>query len=230
MRIGTVLGAGAGAVVLVVLALAAPASGRALRACPKVATKSGKVTNIHTELGCGYTRKKLRSLLRRGAERIPEVHKHSGRWGCRLNDVTWTCRKYPRHGTPGKRIRFRLTVVVGPGDGGPPPPVNPLARCVTLWNGDTSNRAVYGYHFYTSHNIRRLWVYLLASGRCAVIGVVPADDYEYGLDGEVSKPEGGWVLMNEVPELGDPKAVQAQAPAKANASLNADYSIALDKP
>jgi len=63
-----------------------------------------------------------------------------------------------------------------------------------------------------------------------VIGVVPADDYEYGLDGEVSKPEGGWALMNEVPELGDPKAVQAQAPANANASLNADYSIALDKP
>ena len=34
--------------------------------------------------------------------------------------------------------------------------------------------------------------------------------------------------MNTVPELGDPKAVQAQAPANANATLNADYSISLD--
>ena len=209
------------------MALAGAASGSTLRACPKLTTTAGKVTNIHTELGCRYTRRKVRSLLRHGADRIPDVHRRSGKWGCRLGDVTWTCRKYPRHGPPGKRIRFRLTVEVG---SGPPPPVNPLARCVTLWNDDAGNRAVYGYHFYQAHNIRRLWVYLLASQRCAVIGVVPANDYEYGLDGEVSNPAGGWVLMNSVPELGDPKAVQAQAPANANANLNPDYSISLDKP
>lgn len=230
MRIWWILAAGVASIALMGLGGAPGVAAGTLRACPKLTTSAGKVTNIHTELRCGYARKKVRSLLHRGADRIPEVRKHSGRWGCRLGDVTWTCRKYPKHGRAGKRIRFRLTAEAGGGTPPPPAPVNPLARCVTLWNDDEGNRAVFGYHFYQAHNIRRLWVYILPSTRCAVIGVVPASDYEYGLDGEVSNPAGGWVLMNAVPELGDPKAVQAQAPANANANLNVDYSVSLDKP
>lgn len=230
MRIWSILAAGAASLALIGLGAPAGAAGARLHACSKFTTPAGKVTRVRSQYGCAYTRKKLRVLLHRGAERIPDPRRHSGKWGCRLGDVTWTCRKYPRHGAAGKRIRFRLTVEIGSGGDGPPPPVNPLTRCVKLWADDVGNRAVYGYHFYQAHGIRRLWVYLLPSQRCAVIGVVPPDDYEYGIDGEVSNPAGGWVLMNTVPELGDPRAVQAQAPANANATLNADYSISLDKP
>ena len=70
----------------------------------------------------------------------------------------------------------------------------------------------------TTHGIRRLWVYTLPSGRCAFIGVVPTSDLEYGNDGEVSVAGGGWAFMSDVPELGDPKAVQAQAVPNANAT------------
>jgi hypothetical protein len=230
VRSWTILTAGAASLALIAGLPASPATA-GLRSCPKLVTKAGTVTNFHSEYGCTYARKKLRSLLKRGAARIPDARKHSGRWGCKLGTVTWTCRMYPRHGLAGKRIRFRLTVTSGGGP--PPPPVNPLTRCVAQWDNDVGNRAVYGSHFYApppGHNIRRLWVYVLPSGRCAVIGVVPPDDYEYGIDGEVGNPDGSWVLMNMVPELGDPKAVQAQAPANANASLEADYSIVLDKP
>jgi hypothetical protein len=234
VRIRSILAAGAASLALIGLGAPAGASGARLHACPKLTTSAGKASRIRSEYGCAYTRRKLRALLRHGADRIPDVRRHSGKWGCRLGDVTWTCRKYPRHGAAGKRIRFRLTVEVGSGGDGTPPPVNPLARCVKLWADDIGNRATLGYHFYEQppkgHGIRRLWVYLLPSQRCAVIGVVPPGDYEYGLDGEVSNPAGGWVLMNTVPELGDPKAVQAQAPANANAALTADYSIVLDKP
>jgi hypothetical protein len=83
------------------------------------------------------------------------------------------------------------------------------------------------YHFYSHHSIRRLWAFQLPSGRCAFIGVVPPEDLEYGNDGEVSVPGGGWAFMTDVPELGDPKVVQSQAPANANATLSSDGSVSL---
>jgi len=131
-----------------------------------------------------------------------------------------------------RRIHFVLTVQVGD-DSTPPPPTtlptpNPLQRCVDLWNNDPVNRALIGYHFYYHHSIRRFWVYRLPSGRCAFIGVVPASDLEYGNDGEVSVPTGGWAFMADVPELGDPKLVQDQATANSNATLSGDESVRLD--
>jgi len=187
-------------------------------------------TRIRTNYGCSYARTKLQGLLHKGVNRIPTSRTHSGRWGCTSGDVAWTCRRYLREGRQAKRIRFVLTVQVG---GEPPPPVtlptpNPLQRCVDLWNGDPVNRALIGYHFYYDHSIRRFWVYVLPSGRCAFIGVVPASDAEYGNDGDVSVPTGGWAFMADVPELGDPKVIQDQAPANANATLSADESVKLD--
>jgi hypothetical protein len=108
------------------------------------------------------------------------------------------------------------------------PTPNPLQPCVDLWNGDAVNRALIGYHFYYNHSIRRFWVYQLPSGRCAFIGVVPISDAEYGNDGDVSVLTGGWAFMADVPELGDPKVVQDQASANANATLSADESVKLD--
>jgi hypothetical protein len=50
-----------------------------------------------------------------------------------------------------------------------------------------------------------------------VIFAFPLDDPYYttkfGTDGEVRTPEGsGWQLMNNLPELGNPTAVQQEAP------------------
>jgi hypothetical protein len=189
-------------------------------------------TRIRTNYGCSYARKKLEDLLHKGVNRIPRSRARSGRWGCTSGDVGWTCRRYLRGGRHTRRIRFVLTVQVGGGSMPPPPTTlptpNPLQRCVDLWNGDPVNRALIGYHFYYDHSIRRFWVYQLPSGRCAFIGVVPASDPEYGNDGDVSVPTGGWAFMADVPELGDPKMVQDQATANANATLSADESVKLD--
>ena len=212
----------------------APSSAAArpgLRSCvdtqQQVKKSSLLVTHIRTNYPCSYARRKLRALLRRGVDAIPESKAHSGRWGCSAGP-SWTCRKYPRHGKPSKRIRFRLTVQRSSGSGPPPnPAANPLQACVDLWNGDAANRALIGYHFYYHHGIRRLWVYKLPSGRCAFIGVVPTSDLEYGNDGEVSVAGGGWAFMSDVPELGDPKAVQAQAVPNANATIGASGAVTL---
>ncbi len=215
---------------------------RVFHACPKLRTRTGKVTNIRTQYGCVYTRTKLRALLRKGVDGIPEPRLHSGRWGCRLASLTWSCRKYPRRGKAGRRIRFRLDVEIETGGGSPPSsggappssgdgsgPVSALERCADLWNADEQNRALFGYHIYTHHGVRRLWVFELPqSKRCAVIAVVPATDPEFGNDGEVRNVSGGWTFMRDVAELGDPVAVQTQAPTGANASLNPDYTITPD--
>jgi hypothetical protein len=189
-------------------------------------------TRIRTDYGCSHARRKLSGLLHKGVARIPRPRAHSGRWGCRSGIATWTCRRYSRASGHVRRIRFVLTVQIGGGDAAPAPtpaPVpNPLQRCVDLWNGDPVNKALVGYHFYSHHSIRRLWVFRLPSGRCAFIGVVPADDPEYGNDGEVSVPGGSWAFMTDVPELGDPKVVQGQATANANATLSSDESVRLD--
>ena len=39
---------------------------------------------------------------------------------------------------------------------------------------------------------------------------------------------GGWVFMSDAPELGDPKAVQAQAVPNANATIGASGAVTLD--
>jgi hypothetical protein len=213
------------------------ASGRPTRrACADVQVQRTHsrllATRIRADYACSYARKKLNGLLHNGVGRIPRPRAHSGRWGCKFGTAVWTCRRYAGSGRRVKRIRFVLTVQIG---GGGPSPVptplpapNPLQRCVDLWNGDAVNKALIGYHFYSHHLIRRLWAYQLPSGRCAFIGVVPADDPEYGNDGEVSVPGGGWAFMTDVPELGDPKVVQGQATANANATLSSDWSVSLD--
>jgi hypothetical protein len=243
MRMGATVVAGIATLALGGAVATPVASGRAkLRACADIQLQRKHstllATRIRTDYGCSYARSKLQGLLSKGVGGIPSSKAHSGRWGCRLGAVAWTCRRYLRAGGQTKRIGFVLTVQVG-GDSTPPPPVppppppplptsNPLQRCVDLWNGDPVNRALLGYHFYYHHLIRRFWVYQLPSGRCAFIGVVPASDLEYGNDGEVSVPGGGWAFIADVPELGDPKVVQSQAPANANATLSGDESVKLD--
>jgi hypothetical protein len=234
MRKVPVLSAAAASLVLMGGAMPASAVPR-FHACPKFRTRAGKVTHIRTEYGCSYTRKKLRSMLHRGIDHIPAARPHSGRWGCRLASETWSCRKYPRRGRADRRIRFRLKVEIDSGGDGPPSaggtpvPVTPLKRCAELWNADAQNRALVGYHLYTHHGVRRLWVFELPqSKRCAVIAVVPATDPEFGNDGEVSNAGSGWTFMTDVPELGDPAAVQVEAFVNANASLQSDYTIKLD--
>jgi hypothetical protein len=219
-------------------AVATPvASGRApRRGCADVQVQRKHstllATRIRSDYRCSYTRTKLSGLLHDGVARIPRPRTHSGRWGCKFKAASWTCRRYRRAGRHVRRIRFALTVQTGGGEPAPTPlpVVNPLQHCVDLWNGDGANKALVGYHFYSHHLIRRLWIYKLASGRCAFIGVVPTSDAEYGNDGEVSVPGGGWAFMTDVPELGDPKAVQGQAPTNANATLTGDWSVSLDQP
>jgi hypothetical protein len=235
MRIGPTVVAGIATLALVGVATPV-ASGRAkLRPCAdlQVQRKHSTLlaTRIRTNSVCSYARNKLEDLLHNGVNRIPTARAHRGRWGCTSGAVVWTCRRHLR-GRQTRRIRFVLTVQVG-GDWTPPPPTtlptpNPLQRCVDLWNDDPVNRALIGYHFYYHHSIRRFWVYQLPSGRCAFIGVVPASDLEYGNDGEVNVPTGGWAFMADVPELGDPKVVQDRATANSNATLSSDESVKLD--
>jgi hypothetical protein len=236
MRIRTVIVAAIATLALGGGAGTPVASGRAkLRPCAdlQIQRKHSTLlaTRIRTDYGCSYARTKLRGLLHNGVGRLPRRRVQSGRWGCALG-AAWTCRRYPRGGGHSKRIRFVLTVQIG--DSTPPPsPLptpapNPLQHCVDLWNGDAVNRGLVGNHFYAHHSIRRLWVFRLPSGRCAFIGVVPVSDPEYGNDGEVSVPGGGWAFLTDVPELGDPKMVQDQAPANANATLSSDESVKLD--
>jgi hypothetical protein len=237
MRMAASLGAGIALLALGGGVATPVASGRApRRGCADVQVQRRHstllATRIRSDYGCSYARTKLNGLLQHGVSRIPRPRAHSGRWGCKFGTALWTCRRYPRAGGQVRRIRFVLTVQIGGGEPAPAPtplPVpNPLQRCVDLWNADPVNKALIGYHFYSHHSIRRLWVYQLASGRCAFIGVVPANDAEYGNDGEVSVPGGGWAFMTDVPELGDPKVVQGQAAANANATLSSDWSVSLD--
>ena len=110
-------------------------------------------------------------------------------------------------------------------------PVNPLQRCVDLWNADAVNVATIGYHLAYHHMVTRVWIFELpnpgGAARCAVIGAVPETDLEFGNDGAVSLLNGGWALMATVPELGDPVDVQRRAAANANASMLPSGQLAL---
>ena len=204
----------------VALGASAPAQAR-LHACKPVRVDELHATRIRTEYRCPRARAKLVSLLGKGVAAIPPSKAGSGRWGCSGSPAGFSCAKSPRHGRPHKRIRFRLTISQGPPGG--------VKGCVDRWNRDGANRALFGSHLYGHHGVRRLWVFNLPSGRCAFVAVVPATDAEFGNDGQVSVPGGGWAFLVNVPELGDPRVVQTQAAAKANATLRANYSVRLDR-
>jgi hypothetical protein len=196
------------------------------------------VTKVRSNFGCGKTRAVLRKLLKRGIAGLPAKTKHARRWGCGRSHGSRVCNWYgSRRDTP-RRVLFRAAKIKTITNGTPPPPppvVDTVKACIDIWNADGLNRIQYGYHFYADHNIRGAWVYTIPNSvdasilRCVVIfSVPPSDPYpqEYGSDGEVRQPSGnGWQLMNAVPELGDPVALQQQAPQHVNASLQADGSL-----
>jgi len=210
------------------MALLAPAPSAAaraphLRSCRAVRVADGKAAHVRTTYRCGYARGMLDRLLDDGISALPK----RGRWACSSKGHLWTCnRKRPRR--LRGRIVFRFTAAQPKPVKPPPPiplpiPVNPLQRCVDLWNTDAVNLATIGYHLAYDHKVSRVWLFEVpnpgATPRCAVIGVVPETDLEFGNDGEVSRTIGGWALMATVPELGDPVAVQRQAGGNANASM-----------
>ena len=210
------------------MALLAPAPSAAaraphLRSCRAVRVADGKAAHVRTTYRCGYARGMLDRLLDDGISALPK----RGRWACSSKGHLWTCnRKRPRR--LRGRIVFRFTAAQPKPVKPPPPiplpiPVNPLQRCVDLWNADAVNLATIGYHLAYDHKVSRVWLFEVpnpgTTPRCAVIGVVPETDLEFGNDGEVSRTIGGWALMATVPELGDPVAVQRQAGGNANASM-----------
>jgi hypothetical protein len=221
------------------LALLAPTSASAtstpvLRGCRSVRVTAGVASHVRTSYACRYARRALAGLLYDGVFGLPRRRPTRNRWGCARRSATWTCsRKRSRHRRG--RILFRFTRAAEPKPQKPPPtppPVNPLQRCVDLWNGDPVNVATIGYHLAYHHMVTRVWIFDVAAApgaaaRCAVIGVVPETDLEFGNDGEVSLPQGGWALMATVPELGDPVGVQRQAGANANASMLPSGQLAL---
>jgi hypothetical protein len=137
-------------------------------------------------------------------------------------------------------MRFRAasvtkTITNGTPQPQPPPPlpVDVVKECIGIWNADGAVRATYGFHFYgVPHNVREVWVFTIPNTiypsvlRCAVIAVVAPADYEFGNDGVVRKSSGSdWQPMIDVPEFTDKAAVQQQASANANASLQPDGSL-----
>jgi hypothetical protein len=218
------------------MALLAPAPATAaraprLRSCRAVHVETGKAAHVRTTYRCAYARGALDRLLGDGVGGLPK----RGRWACSRKARRWTCNRTRPHRLRG-RIVFRFTAEQPkppkpPPTSPPPVPVNPLQRCVDLWNSDPVNLATIGYHLAYDHKVSRVWVFEVpnpgAAARCAVIGVVPETDLEFGNDGEVSRTIGGWALMASVPELGDPAAVQRQAAANANASMLPNGSLSL---
>jgi hypothetical protein len=222
MRMAPTLVAGIATLALVGAAPVPGAQARGkVHSCRPVDAGELLASRVRTEYPCSFARARLFSLLGNGLAGIPRPKARSGRWGCRADQSSWNCSKYPRRGSSRKRIRFKLTIEPGPGGG--------IPGCVRRWNKDAENRALFGFHLYYHHNVRRLWVFLLPSGGCVFVAVVPPDDAEYGNDGQVSVPGGGWAFLVDAPELGDTKALQGKAPANANASLAADGSVKLDQ-
>jgi len=217
---------------------AAPATanrGPALRSCRSVRVAGGQASHVRSTYRCRYARKALGSLLYDGTFGLPRRRPTRNRWGCARDGKTWTCSRKRTRGRRG-RILFRFERAKEEGydtpPKPPPAPVNPLQRCVDLWNADSVNLATTGYHLATHHQVTRVWIFEVAgavgaASRCAVIAVVPDTDAEFGNDGEVSLPQGGWALMATVSELGDPVDVQRRAAANANASMLATGALSL---
>ena len=196
-----------------------------LHKCPGFTAHSVRVTKVRSNFACGKTRAVLRHLLEKGVSRLPPKTKRARRWGCGRSRGSRVCTWRRSGGRTPRRVRFRASKIE----------VDPVEACIEIWNRDGLNRAQYGSHFYLDHHIRDAWVYAIPNPayadvlRCVVVFSVPASDpylQEYGSDGEVRTPSGGgWQLINKVPELGDPKALQDQAPQHVNASLYADGSL-----
>jgi hypothetical protein len=223
MRLGTTFAAGIGALVLLVPASGTTARTPRLRSCRAVRVADGRAAHVRTTYRCGYARGVLDRLLDDGVGGLP----HRGRWKCSRRAPLWTCKR-----TRPRRLRGRIVFQFTANRPKPqkqpptslePPPVNPLQRCIDLWNGDAVNLATIGYHLAYHHMVTRVWVFEVsnpgATPRCAVIAVVPETDPEFGNDGEVSLTVGGWAQMANVPELGDPADVQRRAAGNANASM-----------
>ena len=225
MRMGTTVAAGLGALALLAPAPASAAPARALRGCRSVRVAAGTASHVRTTYRCRFARQALAGLLHRGASELPRRRPTRNRWGCSRKGKTWTCGRKRPHRRRG-RIQFRFTRAEVP-----PSPVDPLQRCVDLWNSDYANLATIGYHLAYHHMVTRVWIFELpnpaGAARCTVIGVVPETDLEFGNDGEVSLINGGWALMAAVPELGDPVDVQRRAGANANASMLPDGQLTL---
>jgi hypothetical protein len=185
------------------------------------------VSRIRTSLRCAQAHKVLKTLLRHGTDDLPHRRARSRRWGCSAQGTDrWSCTRRTRAGR--LRLSFRVAAVTVPP---PPKPVDPVLTCVNRWNQDPDEVNTLGYHLAVHHGVTRVWVFQLQTAggpRCAVIAVVPAGDLEYGKDGAVSRfSTTGWDIMDSVVELGDPVAVQSQAPANANATLLTSGTLSL---
>jgi hypothetical protein len=234
MRVGTISPAG-----VAVLALLAPvplvaARPPRLHSCRSVGVAAGRASDLRTTYRCSYARRTIGRLLEKGVAGLPK----RGRWACSRKGHTWTCSRVRPRRRRG-RIAFEFTAdkpqpQPPAGKFAPPPaPVDPLLRCVDLWNADSANLASIGYHLAYHHQVTRVWIFELpptepgVAPRCVVIAVVPETDPEFGNDGEVSRVLGGWSLMATIAEIGDPVDVQRRAGTNANASMLADGRLAL---
>jgi hypothetical protein len=187
-----------------------------LRRCQDLNVGTLHVFRIRTNYRCVYAHEALRRLLRDGVSGLPARKASRGAWACRKQGSTRICTKLPRrHRATTSRILFRTEPTV-PQD------------CLDLWNAQASHAFQDdGLHFYVDHGVRKGWVFHTPDGSlqlCAVIFVVPVSDWEYGTDGEVTAPNGGWQLMNYF--FGQSIALQNQAPDHANVSLDPSGKLA----
>lgn len=196
---------------------AAPGSAK-LHACKELRVETLRVYRVRATYSCKSARQALRRLLRNGVAALPARKSGSRKWGCGRREASRVCAKPARRKAAALRILFR-TATIKPAPP-PPPQITPAPQdCLDLWNGDPT-APTDGAHFYSDpHNVRKAWVFHTSDGRCTVVFVVPSSDPEYGTDGKVTKPGGGWTYINSF-------EWQDQAPANANASLAADGKIA----
>lgn len=203
----------------------APAAARSakLHTCKELRVGTLRVYGVRANYPCSRARPALRRLLRNGVGALPARKSSRRKWACGRHGSFRVCtRPASRKAAPTRRIRFR-TATTKPAPPPPPPPTitPPPQDCLDLWNGDPMALND-GLHFYTDHNVRKAWVFHTSDGRCAVVAAVPSDDpypAEYGTDGDVTKPSGGWIYINSF-------TWQDQAPAHANVSLAPDGKIA----
>jgi hypothetical protein len=212
--------------------------------CRSFTAHEVEITSLRANFGCQKAKSVVVRLLAHGLSGVPRQTKHNRKWGCARSGDDRVCTWYRSGRHRPLRVRFQAVKIKTITNGTPLPQPTPLPpaqagdtvqQCIDIWNADGANRAQYGIHFYLDHNIREAWAFTIANPlyptilRCAVVFSVPPDDpyrNEFGTDGEVRKPDAsGWQLMNLVPELGDPVALQQQAPQNVNASLSTDGSL-----
>jgi hypothetical protein len=220
MRTGVLVAVAAALALPSAPASASPSADAArLRHCAPVRASFLSGSAISANHRCRRARATLRGWLRLGFNGIPPSVSARGAWTCRpAGTERWSCRRHRRGRT--ERIKFRAAVSP-----------TTARHCVDLWNADLITARYLGLHLYADHKSRRAWAFVFrdAEGRrrCAAVFVVAANDPEFGADGGATEPRGSWLIMNQVPELGDPVATQSQAQANANASLGSDGKLAL---